>query len=294
VTDQTAELRGPSRLPTLDAVNAAIDYTTPGPLTGLGGVDPRSLSHLGDDPVEVCFPVHNLVIQPDAAASLGLPPDRLATNQIRPAAALIRSVLELDPAPLTTPRAPDRRVVGTCRHFAVIACSFLRHQGIPARVRCGFATYFQPGQALDHWITEYRSRSEDRWVRVDPEILGGEVLECPERLQPGEFLSGGEAWSAFRRGEVDAATFGVYGTDNWGPAEIRGNAVKDLAALNKVEMLPWDEWGRMTAAYNNETGADYDDLLDTLARVCDADDQGALCALYAHVDLLVPPDMISA
>jgi hypothetical protein len=131
-------------------------------------------------------------------------------------------------------------------------------------------------------------------VRVDPEILGGEVLECPERLQPGEFLSGGEAWSAFRRGEVDAATFGVYGTDNWGPAEIRGNAVKDLAALNKVEMLPWDEWGRMTAAYNNETGADYDDLLDTLARVCDADDQGALCALYAHVDLLVPPDMISA
>ena len=274
-------------------MNAAIDYTAPGPLTGLGGIDPRSLSHLGDDPVEICLPVHSLVIQPDDAASLGLPPDRLATNQIRPAAALIKSILELDPAPLTTAREPDRRVVGTCRHFAVIACSFLRHQGIPARVRCGFATYFQPGQALDHWITEYRSRSGDRWVRVDPEILGGQVLERPERLQSGEFLSGSEAWSAFRRGEVDSATFGIYGTDNWGPAEIRGNAVKDLAALNKVEMLPWDEWGWMTAAYNNETGADYDDLLDTLAQVCDADDPGALCALYAHVDFRVPPDMIS-
>ncbi len=25
------------------------------------------------------------------------------------------------------------------------------------------------------------------------------------------------------------------------PAEISGNTVRDLAALNKVEMLPWDE-----------------------------------------------------
>ena len=48
-----------------------------------------------------------------------------------------------------------------------------------------------------------------------------------------------------REGRIDASTFGVYGTENWGPAEIRGNAVKDLAALNKVEMLPWDEWGRV-------------------------------------------------
>lgn len=108
--------------------------------------------------------------------------------------------------------------------------------GIAARVRCGFATYFQSGQGLDHWITEYRN-GDGRWVRIDPEILGGTVLGCPEDLRPEEFLSGGEAWAAFRRGEIDAARFGVYGTGNWGPPEIRGNAVKDLAALNKVEML---------------------------------------------------------
>ena len=30
-----------------------------------------------------------------------------------------------------------------------------------------------------------------------------------------------------------------------GPAEISGNAVRDLAALCKQEMLNWDEWGRM-------------------------------------------------
>ena len=71
-------------------------------------------------------------------------------------------------------------------------------------------------------------------------------LGHPEDLRPGEFLTGGEAWAGFRRGEIDASRFGVYGTKNWGAAEIRGNAVRDLAALNKVENLPWDEWGRMS------------------------------------------------
>jgi hypothetical protein len=93
--------------------------------------------------------------------------------------------------------------------------------------------------------------------------------------------------------EIDAARFGVCGTGNWGPAEIRGNAVKDLAALNKVEMLPWDEWGRMTAAYRGETGRDYDELLDERAEVCGADDPTAVASLYAHDDLRVPAEIIS-
>ena len=95
-----------------------------------------------------------------------------------------------------------------------------------------------------------------------------EVLPHPEELEPGEFLSGGEAWTAYREGRIDASSFGVYGTDNWGPGEIRGNLVKDLAALNKVEMLPWDVWGRMQAAYKDQAGTDYDDLLDEVAAAC--------------------------
>jgi hypothetical protein len=277
----------------LDTVVVPMDYSSPGPLTGLDEIDPEVLANLGDDPVEICAPVHGLVIQPSQAESLGLSADRLATNQVRPAAALIGALLKLDPAPLSTPREPDMRVVGTCRHFAVISCALLRYRGFAARVRCGFATYFQPGQGLDHWITEYWNNAEARWTRIDPEIIGGEVLGHPEDLAASEFLSGGEAWSAFRRGDIDASTFGVYGTDkNWGAAEIRGNAVKDLAALNKVETLPWDEWGRMTAAYKGETRPDYDELLDTVAAVCAADDPRAITALYQQVDLRVPVSLI--
>jgi hypothetical protein len=271
----------------LVVIRSLIDYSTPGPLTELTGTD-RAAVEIDGGPVAICWPVHSLVVQPDEAKAIGLSADRLEENQVRPAGALVARLLEMDPAPLTVGREPERRVVGTCRHFAVLACALLRHRRISSRVRCGFATYFQPGQGLDHWIVEYHDPHSNRWVRVDPEVLGQSVTEHPADLRPGEFLSGGEAWTAFRRGDIDASSYGVYGSENWGPGEIRGNLVKDLAALNKVEMLPWDEWGRMTEAYQGNAGDDYDELLDSTAAACVADDSKAMSELYSLPELLVP------
>jgi len=273
-------------------VTPTIDYAASGPLTRLDGIPPAALAPVATGPVEICLPVHGLVIQPTDAAGLDLPADRMATNQVRPANALFGALLALDPAPVTIAREPRNRVVGTCRHFAVLSCALLRHRGVASRVRCGFATYFQPGQGLDHWITEYWDDATDRWVRVDSEILGQSVLAHPEELDSAQFLTGGEAWGAYRRGEIDASRFGVFGTENWGAGEIRGNAVKDLAALNRVEMLPWDEWGRMTDAYAGRAGPAYDVLLDELAAVCAADDSSAIARLFSHDDLRVPSALV--
>ncbi|MFI7002726.1 transglutaminase domain-containing protein [Nocardia sp. NPDC050175] len=270
----------------------AIEYNSPGLLTSLHGVDPAALEQIPTDIIDICRLAPGLVIQPRDAENLDLPPERFSENQIRQVVKLVNALLALSPAPLTVPREPDRRVIGTCRHFAVISCALLRQRGIAARARCGFATYFQHGRGLDHWITEYWHDVERRWVRIDTEILGQSILDRPEDLRAGEFFSGGEAWIAFREGRIDAATFGVSGTANWGPAEIRGNAIKDLAALNKVEMLPWDEWGRMTASYNGETGPDYDEFLDTIAATAAGDDPAAIAELYAHDDLRVPAELI--
>jgi hypothetical protein len=271
-----------------------IDYRSPGPFTDLRAVDPAALRGLASDPIGLCRPVSRLVIQPGDAETAGIPAARLAENQIRPAATLVERLMALDPAPLSEPRQAGVRIVGTCRHFAVLACALLRNAGIAARVRCGFATYFQPGQALEHWIVEYRLDDSARWTRLDPEILGGTVLPNAEDLKPGQFLTGTEAWTAYRRGEVDAATFGVYGTENFGPAEISGEAVRDLAALNKVESLPWDEWGRMTDAYAGRTGEDYDALLDEVAAACEADDADAVRAMYRNPVFEVPAELSAA
>jgi hypothetical protein len=270
---------------------AVLDYATAGPITTLADASPVALAGIASDPVGICAHVHSLIIQPHDAMELGLPPERIAEKDIRPAARLTDRLLALDPAPLQAPREPASRVVGTCRHFAVLACALLRHRGFAARVRCGFATYFQPGLGLDHWIIEY-SDAAGRWVRVDPELMGiPDVLDHPDDLPPGAFLTGGEAWSAYRQGELDASAFGVYRTENFGPAEIRGNAIRDLAALNKVETLPWDEWGQMTASYQGATGADYDQLIDTIAATCVAAEPDAVVRLYDCEELRVPAEL---
>ncbi|TDC86167.1 hypothetical protein E1193_00430 [Micromonospora sp. KC606] len=58
----------------------------------------------------------------------------------------------------------------------------LRYRGIAARARCGFATYFQPGQGVDHWIAEYRR--DGRWVRIDAESWAIPSLRNPKTSPP--------------------------------------------------------------------------------------------------------------
>jgi hypothetical protein len=63
--------------------------------------------------------------------------------------------------------------------------------------------------------------------------------------------------------------------------------------LNKIEMLPWDEWGRMEASYKGETGADFDALMDLIAVTTARDDDASVAELYQTEDLAVPEHMIT-
>jgi hypothetical protein len=273
--------------------DGVLDYSRPGLFTTLDPAQLRLLEGLPDDPVGIGAVAQGLVIQPHDATAAGLGADRIAEKDIRAASGLVAVLAALDDSPLQHAREPAERVVGTCRHFTVLACAFLRARGIPARARCGFGTYFVEGRGFDHWIAEYWAADENRWVRVDTEVLGKGYVERPEDLAPGEFLTGGEAWSRFRAGLIDAQMFGVAGTDHaWGPAEISGNAVRDLGALRNQEMLPWDEWGRMTDAYEGKAGPDYDQLIDTLAETCAQGDATAIARLSLHEDLAVPERLL--
>lgn len=46
-----------------------------------------------------------------------------------------------------------------------------------------------------------------------------------------------------RDGEEDPEKFGIF--DMRGMGFILGNLIRDLLALNKIEILPWDPWGMM-------------------------------------------------
>src|SRR5690606_41776458 len=45
---------------------------------------------------------------------------------IRSAAEPLRRIHAANPAPLTTPRPPEARLVGNCRDFSVLLCALLR------------------------------------------------------------------------------------------------------------------------------------------------------------------------
>ncbi len=165
-------------------------------------------------------------------------------------------IVELDPRPLAAPRQPASRLVGNCRDFSLLLVGLLRHQGVPARARCGFGRYFLPDHYEDHWVGEYWNAAAGRWVLVDAQMdaLQRGVLQLPFDpldVPRDQFITGGHAWQLCRSGAADPETFGIH--DMHGLWFVRGNVVRDVAALNKMELLPWDSWGLVYVEGGDET-----------------------------------------
>ena len=200
--------------------------------------------------------------------------------------------MEIAPGPLVERREPDRRFAGNCRHFSVLTVALLRRAGVPSRARCGFAGYFEAGKWVDHWVVEYWDGG--RWVTLDSQIddlqrrLTG-LADDPADLPAGRFLPAGDAWLRCQAGEENGDRFGIL--DMWGQWFIKANIGRDLAALNKVEMLPWDGWGRLMG----EGASDRDDAyVDEIASLTISGEHAAIRSRYqSDDDLQVPTRVVS-
>lgn len=222
--------------------------------------------------------------------------------EVRPVRELLRRIVERDARPLGITRSPERRIIGTCRHYALLATSILRHHRVPSRLRVGFATYFVPGFYEDHWLCEYWDG--ETWRLLDAE-LGEEAVATVYAIDfsasdvpRDRFLTAGDVWRGLRSGTIDAEACGV----SFVPA-IRGawfvgaSLLRDLAALNAREMLPWDYWGLARAFRPGTTvpvgaAARLDKIAALAAR--SAPDWPTLRATYqTGEDLRVPPTVLS-
>jgi transglutaminase-like putative cysteine protease len=68
---------------------------------------------------------------------------------------MLRHIVDRSSAPLTTEREPSRRLQSNCRTSAVLVVAMLRHQGVPARKRTGFARYINYIQEIaEYWDAE--------------------------------------------------------------------------------------------------------------------------------------------
>jgi hypothetical protein len=270
-----------------DVHQVALDfYRTPSAMTELP--DHPALVRLPPDLDELRHVVQGLLVHRDWATAYGLDRHtiRIDEQNLRSTAEVLIRALELSGEPLTIARQPSDRVLCICRHFTLIHTALLRALDVPARVRCGFSSYFDPTKWYDHWITE--RWNGERWVRDDPQVdkLQAQSLNLDFNAYdqpPGRFLTGSEAWIAARTGEVDPNRFGIL--DMWGLAFISGNVISDFACLNKVELLPWDAWGMMIGPHDTVTD-EMAAVLDDVARLVTSDDFAAVRERYLSDDQL--------
>jgi len=292
-------------------------YATPGQITDLSPYQ-EQVAWLSDDVRMIFQVVQGLLIHDLWLQSYGvrMRQEQLYSTKIAYMTDLVDKAIELDPRSIAIPRAPEQRVICCCREFATLFCAMLRAKGIPARSRCGFSTYFaRPGMFEDHWICEFYSAEQTRWVKVDPQLdpfqqstlrIGFSPLDIPN----GRFVSAGEAWRSARAGETDAERFGIavdparFGLRSlYGQWFIRGQLLRDIAALNKQETVPllvrlsrgltWDSWRLLAVADDELTQSDIE-LMDAAADVsANASSLQAVCSFYERSpDLKVPAQIL--
>jgi Transglutaminase-like superfamily len=256
------------------AVEPQTYYAEQSPVTDPGELG-EMLAELPPDPETLQRVARGLVLhyRAEDPAAHGVPDERLTEIDTRYAETMLDRLIELDGRQLTEERPPAKRLLGCCRDFTVLFLAMARQHGIPARARVGFATYFVPGFNVDHEVAEVWDAAASRWRLVDPELWDEHVdPNDGARVDPldvprDRFLVAGSAWQACRRGAADPETFlvdpGLDIAETRGWPQVRHNLLQDLAALNKVEMLLWDDWGLLL----EDLAARDQELLDHVAEV---------------------------
>jgi hypothetical protein len=262
--------------------------TTAGKYAGL-------LDGLPADAAGVARVVQGLLIHEFWAEAYGVTlaePDRDRVN-LRRVEQVLEAVTSRDDRPLDVPREPGARIATNCRGFSVLAVALFRARGVPARARCGFGAYFKPGWFEDHWVAEYFDGG--RWKLVDAQIddlqrnklaPSFELTDVPR----DQFVIAGDAWTRVRAGQADPGRFGLTFLNEAGDWWIAANLMRDAAALDNVELLPWDLWGAMPEPEDTVDVA----LFDELAAATAGPSMGEVRRLLADERLRVPAEVHNA
>ncbi len=235
--------------------------------------DPTSfvaqIKSLPADVLALSGSIQKLLVHTDCLAMYGLDASSMAevSRATLPVNERLRRLTATDHLDLAEGRPPLGRQVGTCRDFALLLCSFLRTHAIPARVRCGFASYFGEGW-WDHWICEHWNADRAAWLRADAELDETMCKAChiafdPSDMPEGAFLTAGEAWLKCRAGRLSPNDFG-HGNHK-GLWFIGMNVARDSLSLNGQEMSPWDTW-REACFEARQLMSDQLSRIDQLAR----------------------------
>lgn len=251
----------------------------------------QDLSCFGSLPKGVnglCKIVQGLLIHDSSSQGLyGEPPKSFQVDRTtRPVRERIEMAMASHPIPLSYPRPPFERQVGTCRDYAAMLCSLARASGLEARVRCGFARYFATSRFEDHWVTEYIGEYQSEWLLADAQLdekhrahfdISFEIENVPR----SQFATADEAWRLWRDGHAAATLFG-HG-EHRGARLLLVNLIRDALATSDVLTSSWDRW------------RDLEDLSKPLdAEILEMGDKVAAGdrKVISHIGMIAPFDLL--
>ncbi len=280
----------------LDYYRRTTPLTSPGKYASM-------FEKLPNDVASLVKVVQGLAIHEFAASYYGVevPEQRKSESHLRSVEQMLECLFSIDARPLAAARPPEKRLVGVCHHFMMLLLAMLRAKGIATRGRCGFGGYFNPGFFEDHWLCEVWNVDDARWTLVDPQFddlwvkhgkIDHDVLDVPR----DRFLVAADAWTLCRAGKADASKFGIFRGSMRGLWFIATDLVHDVAALNKVELLPWDVWGAAPKP-NEDIQEDTIQFFDRLASLTAVPDASfaELRDLYENDERVhVPPKVFNA
>ena len=195
-------------------------------------------------------------------------------------------------------REPDRRMAGVVQGFRDPADGHTTRTGYSGTCALRLRAYFTPGKFEDHWVCEYWNPVKSRWVLVDAQMDGAQREAFHLDFDPldvprDRFIIAGDAWRMCRKGGAAPNRFGLSHVGLQGLWFVAGNVLRDFAALNRMEMLPWDVWGAMPKPddeVDNETLA----LIDRIAALTIASDDALpeIHSIYDRDERLRVPNIV--
>lgn len=281
-------------MPETNALNPHTFYAQQGQISD-PGVHANLLNDLPSKLPEIIQVIQGVMLHIHWASRYGVTLTKVRQEEanLRTISDRLAKVLTLHDAPLNQPRPLSKKTVGTCRDYSVLLTAILRHKGISARARAGFGTYFTPGHFEDHWVCEYWHTADGRWVMVDPQL---DAFQCealsidfnPLDMPQEKFVTGGQAWASCRSKAADPKRFGIF--DMRGMDFIKANVILDFLALNKIELLPWDNFKLIAKNFDDMTKPEKE-LIDQLTHISSGEDRDFVLlrsALNTHQQHFLP------
>lgn len=239
----------------------------------------------------LCRVVQGVLIYPFSGwhrhYGIEIEPDRLPELRLRSVENILTKILQANPAPLQNTREPSMRLYGLCRDFSALLVSMLRHQGVPARLRVGFAGFFDRGIYWDHRIVEYWDSSEAAWVLVDPRLDELQLDRLPVKINPlrineeSPFILAGAAWRSCRNGVRDPDSFADNPSER-GMGMIRYALLQDFDAMCRIETCGQDAWHSLISKPETEIAPGDLEYLDDVAAATLSDDYERIVRLHVE------------